>query len=164
MKFLDFFSEFFELVRGMRVALRYLKSIFQDVQQVTRLLAGGPIFRIIWGPPYYPMLLNLPYYQPTDETLKKRKELTIFKPKSGLREYTVDDLRKHNGCNEESPILTGLAGYVFQFKPYFKIYWGRDGTGRILLHYPGIIRLVTNGPQLIFFCRHSSKLRIPTGF
>ena len=83
-------------------------------------------------------LENLPFYVPNAETLEKRKELPIYEPKSGLKEFTIVDLKRHDGSDDNFPVLIGFAGYVFECRPFFRVYWGRDYTFRITLHYQGI--------------------------
>ena len=90
------------------------------------------------APEWIEKLENLPFYVPTAETLEQRKELPIYEPKSGLKEFTIAELKRHDGTDDSLPVLIGFAGYVFESKPFFKIYWGRDYTFRITLHYRGI--------------------------
>lgn len=83
-------------------------------------------------------LENLSCYKPTPETLKKRSELPIFTPKEGLPNMTIVELKTHDGSDPNKPVLISLAGYIFEDRPFFKVYWGRDYTFRMTLHFKGI--------------------------
>lgn len=80
-------------------------------------------------------LENLPVYNPSVETLSMRAALP---PPSALPTMTVAELKRHNGTKEGLPVLTSSCGYIFEHKPYFKSYYGRDVTYRHVLHARGI--------------------------
>lgn len=83
-------------------------------------------------------LQNLAFYTPNEATLVKRAELPIFEKMSGVKEMTISELKKFNGSDENLPIYTAVCGYIFEDKPFFKIYWGRDVTYRQCLQRRGI--------------------------
>jgi len=84
-------------------------------------------------------LENLPIYTPSEQTLKMRASIP---PPSSLPTMTIEELAQHNGKSEK-PIYVSSCGYIFDFKPIFRVYWGRDVTYRHVLHRRGV-NLETN--------------------
>ena len=100
------------------------------------LADGAKLMKL--APEWIEKLENLPYYSPSEETLKKRSELPIFTKKPDLPEFSIAELKKYDGSDEKLPVYTAVCGYVFEDKPFFKIYWGRDVTLRQCLQRRGI--------------------------
>lgn len=80
-------------------------------------------------------LKALPVYSPTDETLKLRAELPS---PSALPSMTIAELATYDGSSDERPFHVSSCGYIFNHRPNFSVYIGRDVTFRNLLHHRGI--------------------------
>jgi hypothetical protein len=80
-------------------------------------------------------LRALPVYSPSRETLEKR----AAQPAPGiLPRMTVAQLAQHDGSNDTYSVRVSACGYIFEHKPIFKIFYGRDITFRNVLHRRGI--------------------------
>jgi len=93
------------------------------------------------APAWVDKLKALPTYEPSAETLALRSTLPIFEPKQGFPSMTIAELAKHDGKAEDLekfPVYIGLGGYIWKHDPFFKVYWGRDYTFRVMLHRRGI--------------------------
>ena len=51
-------------------------------------------------------LESLPFYTPSETTLKKRDELPIFEKPDNVPEMTISELKKFNGTDEKLPVYT----------------------------------------------------------
>jgi gamma-glutamylcyclotransferase (GGCT)/AIG2-like uncharacterized protein YtfP len=65
---------------------------------------------------YIEKLKKNQYYVASDEIKEKRKKVPKFEE---IKEFTIEELRKHNGEKEGYPIMTCSMGYVFEYKPAF---------------------------------------------
>eukprot|EP00811_Abedinium_folium_P006123 NODE_15636_length_1039_cov_4.640351.p1 GENE.NODE_15636_length_1039_cov_4.640351~~NODE_15636_length_1039_cov_4.640351.p1 ORF type:complete len:315 (-),score=56.04 NODE_15636_length_1039_cov_4.640351:64-1008(-) len=80
-------------------------------------------------------LRALPTYTPSAEVLALRA--AVPSP-SALPLMSIAELRQRDGSSEELGCYTAACGYIFNHKPHFDSYRGRDITKRNILHYRGI--------------------------
>ena len=85
-------------------------------------------------PNWVAKLRALPAYEPSAETLARRR--TLPSP-SSLPAMSIAELRRHDG-QEESTCFVSACGYIFEHTPIFKAYRGRDITYRGILHVRGV--------------------------
>jgi len=113
-------------------------------------------------------LESLPFYTPSETTLKKRDELPIFEKPDIVPEMTISELKKFNGTDEQLPVYTAVCGYIFEDKPFFRSYWGRDVTFRQCLQrrglsldenddggvspFPNLVELKKKEPETFEYC------------
>ena len=85
-------------------------------------------------PSWVAKLRALPAYEPSVETLARRKALPS---PSSLPAMSVAELKRHDG-HLEPTCYVSACGYIFEHTPIFKVYRGRDITYRSVLHVRGV--------------------------